>query len=247
MKASVSPAVAIFALLALPCMALVAVAQDVVVQKDGQRREGQITGVKDNVLRIKVGPAETGVPMANVASVTMAPPKAYEDTLAAWQSGDAKKTLSLLTPLVTGFNGLPTKWAERASALLGEAFLAAGQIDKAAAAFADFQKFYPSAASTAEVGLARLAIEKKDYSTARAKLTPIVEKAKATKLAESGECAVFGQALFLLGLVQEASGEKSEALENYILVTTLFPEDKAVTQKALERINSLAEKNVIAP
>lgn len=247
MKASVSPAVAIFALLTLPCLGLATLAQDVVVQKDGQQRPGQITGVKDNILRLKVGPAETGIPMANVASVSMAAPKAFDETLTAWQDGDTKKTLSLLTPLVAGFNGLPTKWAERASALLGEAFLSAGQIDKAAAAFADFQKAYPNAASTADVGLARLAIEKKDFSTARGKLMPIVEKAKAMKLPESGECAVYGQALYLLGLVQEASAENSEAMENYILVTTLFHEDKAVTQKARERASALAEKKVIVP
>jgi len=245
MKASVSPGIAIIVLLALSCLA--ALGQDVVVQKDGQRREGQITGIKADVLQIKVGPAETGIPMANVASVVMAPPKAYVETLAAWQAGDAKKTLSLLAPLVAGFNGLPTKWAERASALLGEACLAAGQTDKAESAFADFQKFYPAASTTADIGLARLAIEKKDFAAARGKLLPIVEKAKSTKLAAPGECAVFGQALFLLGQVQEASAENSEAMENYLLVTTLFHEDKAVAQKAGERADALAKKSVIVP
>jgi len=245
MKASVSPAIAIFALMAVSCLG--AAAQDVVVQKDGQRLDRQIIGVKDNVLRVKVGQAETGIPMANVASVIMAPPKACEEALAAWQGGDAKKTLSLLAPLVTSFNGLPTTWAERSSALLGEVFLAAGQMDKAEAAFADFQKAYPNATSTADVGLARLAMEKKDFSTARAKLMPIVEQAKATKLAGAAEGAVFGQALLLLGMVQEASAENSEALENYLLVTSLFHEDKAVTQKAGERANALAEKNIIVP
>lgn len=247
MKASVSPAVAIFVLLTLPCLAWVAGAQDVVVQKDGQRREGQITGVKADVLRIKVGPAETGIPMASVASVAMAAPKAFDETLAAWQAGDANKTLSLLAPLVANFNGLPTKWAERASSLLGEAYLAAGKIDLAETAFGDFQKFYPDAASTAEVGLARLAIEKKDFTTARAKLVPIVETAKATKLPGTGESAVFGQALFLLGQVQESSAENSEALENYLLAVALFHEDETVTKKASERAQILAEKNVIVP
>jgi len=245
MKASVSPAIAIFALLALPCLA--ALGQDVVVQKDGQRLDRQITGIKDNVLRVKVGQAETGIPMASIASVSMAPPKAYVETLAAWQSGDAKKTLSLLAPLVANFNGLPTEWAERSSALLGEAFLATGEVAKAETAFGDFQKFYPDAASTADVGRAQLAIEKKEFSAAREKLLPIVEKAKAAKLAGPGECAVFGRALFLLGLIHEASAENSEAMENYLLVTTLFHEDKAVAQKAREHAAVLAEKNVIVP
>ena len=245
MKASVSPATTIFALLALSC--LTAIAQDVIVQKDAQRREGQITGVKADIVRIKIGPVDTGVPLTAIASVSMAPPKAFVETLAAWQAGETKKALSLLTPLVATFNGLPTKWAERSSALLAEALLADGQVAQAETAFADFQKVYPDAASTADVGLARLAIEKKDFSGAREKLVPIFEKAKATKLAGPGDSTVFGQALYLLGQVHEASAENSEALENYLLVTSLFHEDKAVAQKARARADALAEKSVIVP
>ena len=238
---------AVFAILILPACLWVAGAQDVIIQKDGQTRTGQITGVKGDILRIKVGPAETGVPMANVASVKMEEPKAYREILDAWQAGDAKKTLALLAPFAANFSGLPTKWAERGSALLGEAYLADGQVDKAEAAYGDFQKFYPDAASTADVGLARLAIEKKDFTGARSKLVPIVEKAKAVKLPGTGESAVFGQALYLLGQVQESSAENSEALENYLLVTTLFHEDKSVAAKASERAAVLMEKNVIVP
>jgi tetratricopeptide (TPR) repeat protein len=167
--------------------------------------------------------------------------------MALWQKGDAAKTLPILVPLVENFNGLPTKWAERASALLGEVYLAASQTDKAEAAFASFQKLYPAAGSSADVGLARLAIAKKDFEGARVKLVPIVEKAKATKFPDSGTSAVYGQALFLLGQVQEASAENAEALENYLLAVTLFHEDEAVVAKATERANALKEKSVIVP
>jgi TolA-binding protein len=247
MKASVSPVAAIFAVLLLASGLPICRAQDVVVQKDGQRREGQILGLKAAAIRIKIGPAETGILMANVASVTMSPPKAYTDALALWQKGDATKTLPVLAPLVENFNGLPTKWAERASALLGEVYLATSQIDKAEAAFASFQKLYPNAGSGADVGLAELAIAKKDYDGARVKLVPIVEKAKATKYPDSDTSAVYGRALYLLGQVQESSAENAEALENYLLAVTLFHEDQAVVAKAAERANALKEKKFIVP
>ena len=247
MKASVSLAAAIFVVLLMASVSPICRAQDVVVQKDGQRREGQILGLKADSLRIKIGPAETGIPMANVTSVTMAAPKAYADALGFWQKGDAAKTLPVLAPLVENFNGLPTSWAERASALLGEVYLATSQIDKAEAAFAAFQKLYPNAGSGADVGLARLAIAKKDYDGARVKLVPIVEKAKATKFPDSGTSAVYGQALYLLGQVQESSAENAEALEKYLLDVTLFHDDQAVVAKATERANALKEKSVIVP
>ncbi|MEI8313420.1 MAG: hypothetical protein WCH98_21940 [Verrucomicrobiota bacterium] len=254
MKASVSPATVIFAVLLLACVPRICPAQDasaqnaIIVQKsDGQPREGQILGVKADAIRIKIGPVETSIPMANVASVTMAPPKEYTDALALWQKGDAAKTLPVIAPLVEKFNGLPTKWAERGSALLGEVYLASGQLDKAEAAFGAFQKLYPNAGTSADVSLARLAIAKKDFDGARVKLVPIVEMAKATKFPDSSTSAIYGQALFLLGQVQESSAENAEALENYLLAVTLFHEDEAAAAKAAERANALKEKNVIVP
>jgi len=245
MKASVSPTA--IALILFGTGLFSALAQDALVQNDGQQRDGQILGVKSGAIRLKVGPVETSVPMANVKSVTMAPPKAYNDALAAWQKGDAAATITLLKPLVENFIGLPTKWASRAASLLGDAYVNTEKITEAEKAFADFQLAYPDAAASADVGLARLAIAKKDYDTAREKLTPIVENAKKVLLPESGESAVFGQALLLMGEVQESAGENPAALENYLLASTVFREDKAVIAKADERANALKEKNVLAP
>jgi len=245
MKASVSPAPLAIAILGIALGA--AVAQDAVVQKDGQRRDGQILGVRTDSIRLKVGPVETGIPMANVASVTMEPPKAFDQALEAWQKGNAAGTITVLKPLVENFLGLPTKWASRAAALLGEAYLSDGKIAEAEAAFGNFQKAYPDAANSADVGLARLAIAKKDFETARTKLAPIVEAAQKKLSPASGESAVLGQALLLMGEVQESSGENSAALANYLLAATVFREDKVVVAKAEDRANALREKNVIAP
>ena len=125
--------------------------------------------------------------------------------------------------------------------------LATGDVAGAEVAFANFQKAYPDAGTSADVGLARLAIEKKDFAAARAKLSPIVEAARKTEIAKSGDCAVFGQALYLMGRTQEAAGENSEALESYLLAANIFREDEAVVSESLQRAKSLKEKNVIVP
>ena len=221
--------------------------QDVLVEKSGLRREGQILSVKSGSIRIKVGPAETGVALSNVASVTMPPPKEFSEALNSWAKGDAPATLQIVKPLVEKFQALPTRWAERASALLGQALLAVGDVAGAEAAFANFQKNYPAAGSFADVGLARLAIEKKDYATARAKLGPIVEAARKTVISKPGESSIYGQALYLMGRTQEASGEPSEALANYLLAANIFREDEATVVQASERAKALKGKNVIVP
>jgi tetratricopeptide (TPR) repeat protein len=224
------------------------IAQDFIVQKDGQRREGEILGVVDGKLKIKVGPAETGIAMEQVASVTKAAPKEYEEAIQAWQEGNANKTLSLLKPVVVAFRGLPTEWAERAAALLGDVYLSLDQLPAAEGAFADFATSYPNATSLSEIGLARLAVSKKDFAAAKAKLLPIVSEADKVVAAPAGKSAAYGQAFYLMGLVHESEGAYPEALRDYLSTVALFHDDRAVVAKAQERADVLVkEKQVIVP
>lgn len=246
MKASVSPVGMIF----LACLLAAAgrlTGEDIVIQKDGQRREGQVVAVKSGVIRLKVGPAETGLPLTGVTSVVMAPPKEFSDALVLWNKGNAADALPILRALSEKFQALPTPWAERTAVLLIESLLSTGDTLAAEAAIADLKKFYPDAGMAAEVALARLAFEKKDLPTARQKLLPIVEVARKTERPKPGESAVFGAALFLMGRIQESSGSHAEALANYILAAHVFREDELVSSRAAARAAALEEKNVIVP
>jgi tetratricopeptide (TPR) repeat protein len=236
------------ALVAIFATAASLAAQDVVVQKDGQRREGEILGVADGKLRIKVGPAETSIQMDQVASVSKAPPKTYEEALRVWQDGNANKTLSILKPLVDTFRGLPTEWTERASALLGDVYLSLDQFPAAEAAFAEFTKSYPNATSLSDIGLARLAVSKNDFVGAKTRLAPIVAEAEKVVAAGGGRGATYGQAFFLMGIVHENEGAYPLALRDYLSAVTLFYDDEAVVAKARERAELLVkEKQVIVP
>jgi tetratricopeptide (TPR) repeat protein len=247
MNASVSR-LSVATLVAILATAFALPAQDVVVQKDGQRREGEILGVADGKLRIKVGPAETSIQMDQVASVSKAPPKTYEEALRVWQDGNANKTLSILKPLVDTFRGLPTEWTERASALLGDVYLSLDQFPAAEAAFAEFTKSYPNATSLSDIGLARLAVSKKDFAGAKTRLAPIVAEAEKAVAAGGGRGATYGQAFFLMGIVHENEGAYPLALRDYLSAVTLFYDDEAVVAKARERAELLVkEKQVIVP
>jgi predicted Zn-dependent protease len=228
--------------------AALAIAQDTIVQTDGQTRTGAIVGVAGDAVRIKVGPVETGIPLKNIASVKMAAPKAFDSALAAATAGKTADALAALTPLVTTFRGLPTPWAERASAMLGALLLDAGKVAEAEEAFGKFQAAYPDAGSLADVGLARLAIETKDFATAKAKIEPIVAEASKVIEAPSDKSAIYGQAYFVMGQIRENEGQLPEALRDYLTAVTLFYEDDAVVAKARARAVLLAtEKNVIVP
>lgn len=249
MKASVTPKVILSALLFFTALLPATIqAQDSLVLTNGQRQEAQILGVADGRVRVKKGPVESSLPLEQVASVRMAPPKAFEDAMTAWKTGDAAKTLVPLKSVISTFSGLPVSWAERASALLGEVLLASGDIPGAEAAFASFQKSYPKATGLAQVGLARLAVEKKNYDEAAAKLAPIVAAARKTIMAESGRSAELGQACYLMGNVLESQGKYPEAMEHYLLAVTVFYEDPATVSRAQARADALSkEKNAAVP
>lgn len=220
-------------------------AQDTVVNTSGQRDTGQILEVVNGAIRIQAGPLQKTVPLNQVQSVTMAPPKEFADASAAWQSGDAQKTLQILEPLVKKFQGLPTPWAEQASARLGEALLALNQIDKAQEAFDAFQKAYPQSSGMADIGLARLAIARGDFNTAKEKLTPILEKASQTKYAGDSEGMAYGQAYFLMGQVLENEGDFPQALESYLTTVTVFYQDPGAVKLASEKADALRQKHAV--
>jgi len=246
MKASIPRFLAVCAALGFALSAPLS-AQDVIVQKDGQRREGEITGMKSESIRIKVGPVETAVPLANVASVDMKSPADFDAALQAWQSGNTSLALAKLTPLVQKFRGLPVPWVTRASALLPEVLLASNRTADAESALQDFQKSYPDSAAAADLVMARLAVSKGNLDDARSRLEPIVQSAKGVKLPGGPEAVSYSQAICLLGDVQNQAGEKSAALANYLLVTTLFNDDASSAKRAAEQAEILQSEKTIVP
>lgn len=248
MKASLSPwllPLLAVCLSALPCPAS---AQDTVVLTNGQSREGKIVGVSNGNIKIKIGPAETSLPLAQVKSVSMQPPEGYQQALAAWQARDSRKALTLLNPLVTAFIGLPAPWAERASSTLAEIYLAENQLAEAEAALTAFEKAYPQSTQRLNLARATIALSKNDLATVKAKVAPIVAEAQGVKLAGPEKSAAYGQAFYLMGRVHEAEGNFPEALQDYLSTVTIFYEDSAAVAKARDRADILIkEKQAVVP
>jgi hypothetical protein len=228
-------------------------AQDSVTLKNGQRREGKITGVSNNTIRIAIsaqgaGTVESSVPLAEVQTVSMEAPADFAKARTAWQNGQAAETVKFLTPLVNGFLGLPANWVKQAAVLLVDAQLAAGDDAAAEKGLADFNKAYPDATDLTPLLRAKLAIQRKNFVGAKPLLAPIVEEGSKTKLADSSQSVLYGQAFYMMGLIHEQEGNLSEALQDYLRTTTLFFEDAATAAKARERADFLMnEKNVVVP
>ena len=74
--------------------------QHFVVQKDGQTRQGEVLGVRGGSIRIKIGPAETSIPLTGVQSVKMDPPADFTKLVETYRQGDATAALPKLLDLL---------------------------------------------------------------------------------------------------------------------------------------------------
>jgi tetratricopeptide (TPR) repeat protein len=185
-----------------------------------------------------------GRPLSQIREVRMAvtPPQfaQAQQAMAAQKYDEALKDLQAIAT----FRGLPSPWAQQATAMLGDIYIAKGEIDKAEAAYKDFQRLYPEAAQAggaSEIGLARLAVAKKDFETAKQKVQPIADQALKEKSPPLSQTTAFtySQAFLVLGEVKEGEGDFKGALENYLRTVTLFPQDRAAAALAEQKADAL--------
>lgn len=225
-----------------------AVAQDVLVLKTGLRREGEIVGVSDGKVTLKVGPVQSAIPLDQVDSAIKQAPPELAKAQATKAAGNAAGALIEVRPVVEKFSGLPVPWVGQAYALLGDSLLELNQVAEAERIFGRFTELYPEAGDLSAVSIARLDVAKDDFAAAKSKLEPIVEEAATVKSAESAKSATYGRAFLLMGQVRESEGDLPRALEDYLMTVTVFYADAAAVADAQARADALTiQKNVIAP
>ena len=221
-------------------------AQDKVTTNDGRVQIVKVLGVAGSNLQVQVGAGSIGLPMATIRSVEMPIPSEFTAGKAAFDAQDFAKSLQPIKTVVEKFKGLPTVWARQAASMLGDIYVTLNKLPEAEAAYQDFQKAYPGQGSVqTDVGLARIAVSKKDYATAKAKLEPITADALKEKHAPTDKAAAYSQAFFLLGQVNEAQQDYPTALENYLRTVTLFPADRAAVNGAKEKADALRKDHGI--
>ena len=246
MKASPLPTLLLLAGLAA---AGPAAAQDTVVLKTGATREGKVVGVSGGNVRVQTPDGTTGTPLSDVREIRMAAPPEFDAAAAQLAAGDARGAVGALTALNEKFAGLPAAWAERAAALLGDAKLAAGDKEGAAAAYDNLTKTYPQAVALANLGRARLAVEAGNFAEASPLLAPILAASDKVVFPPPAEGPALCQAHYLMGRVQEAGGDNRAALASYLKAAALFPFDDSTAAAARQRAEALRAEHagLIAP
>jgi hypothetical protein len=215
--------------------------------KNGTTQQGVINQVSASGVSLQLSPNQSVTYALNlIDSVQMAPPPEYNLALQAIGQRDLPKASALVSTIVSKYKGLPTEWAQHATALVGDLALQDGNLTKAAAGYEEFKKFYPSATQS-EIGLAAIAASKKDFATARQKITPIIEEALKVKDVPLSQRYAYSRAFYVSGQVKESEGNLAGALEDYLRTVTIFYHDAAAVAAAQERADALRKQKIAVP
>ncbi len=218
---------------------------DVVVTNDGRRQEGRILGLLGTGLQLQIGIGTIGVPLGTIKEIVMAAPPEVAKAQQLFLAKDYAQALTVIRSVTDKYRGLPVEWAQQSLSLLGDVLIATNDISKAEIAYRDFQRLYPGAASIqADVGIARVAISRKDFATARVKLQPIADAAMKEKTPAHQNLVAYSQAFYALGMIKEAEKNLPGALEDYLRTVTLFYHDPAALGLAQERADALITQKV---
>lgn len=218
-------------------------AQDKIVTARGETVEGRIVKVTPSgapVVRMANG-VETAVPKETIRAIQMQPPPGLAEARKALNESQFPQVLAAIEKDAQAFAGLQVDWVIEALGLVADAHLALGKKSEAGAIYRKMETDYANSAYAvkAKVGLAKISVSVNRIPEAEAALKPILESAQKLLAPPEAEQRVFADAAFVMGQLEEARGQKQEALENYMRVTTLYPLNPSLVAQAEARIKAL--------
>jgi len=222
-------------------------AEDVIYTQT-QTNRGQVKAVSSTAVTLVTALGEMNIPRASIVKLDVVAPVPILKGIAAFEKGNYREAQINLTG-VTTYLGLDAEWAEKGLIALAKCVLAGGDLAKAESQFNDFIQAYPPPASEhsvdAELGLAMVAIAKKDYETAMAKFIEVAEpfdkvlKPSRDQIANASECYLG------MGKCLESQDKLDEALVAYLKVVALYFSDTACPEAAYQAAMIMARQNQV--
>lgn len=241
-------AIASMIAMAVPVWAQAPAAHQIKLKSSPTPMAGTILGADGRSVQFQTAAGTVGYPIAAVESVAMPVPPELTQALTAMQAGDTAKALPLAQAVSQKYRGLPTEWAKLAAGATANLLITSGDLVKAEAAFKEIEQLYPGAGGMqSKVGLARIAVAKKEFGAAKDALTPITEEALKAKNVPRENAFAYSQAFYAMGLAQEGEGKLQEALENYLRTVTIFFHDPAARAGAQQHADELRAQNKDKP
>jgi TolA-binding protein len=202
-------------------------AEDVVVTQN-RTFKGRVKSVDAGGIRIEMaGGGEVTVPRASVTSLTVAPPPSVVNGIAAYEKGNLREAQKQLEKVIPQFQGLDVEWAMKGMLYCGRASLAGGEYDKADKMFDMFLAAYEDEpmAVVAKIGKAAIEMARKNYEPALTKLRELAQTYDKQLKPAKDQIPYAAEIALDIGKCLEAQANDSEALNAYLKVSALYPDD----------------------
>lgn len=228
-------------------------ASDFVKFKNGTLREGSISGSSKGNIQIqtsleKGGKIEASFPITDISLLSMSPPPSWTDAKKRFSSSDLTSALPALTEIYNRFQPLPTDWIDIAAFDLIDLLLSTKKNSDAETLLANYRSKLSPQKTTIDLLAARLAFAKNQPDEAKKLLFPILDSAKLAPPSTLLQLAQTGQALYLMGQILETENQPSQALESYLLASSIYASDSLTSSRALTLASSLQkEKQTLVP
>ncbi|MEO8352807.1 MAG: hypothetical protein ABI680_13815 [Chthoniobacteraceae bacterium] len=124
-------------------------------QRDRPPVSGNVLAVSSAGIQFQTQAGTITYPLISVESVQMAAPAEVNAAEAAFVKKDYPKTLELAKSVSDKFQGLPTEWAQRMTALVGDLYVVMNDLDKAEAAYDVSQREWAAGGRRSRAGRRR--------------------------------------------------------------------------------------------
>lgn len=201
--------------------------EDVVATKS-QTFRGRVLSVDATGIRIQlVQGGQVTVPRDGVIKLTVAPPPSVVSGIDAYEKGDMRNAKLNLDKVTTQYLGLDTEWAAKGLVYFGRASLHAGDYDKAVKTFETFLQTYPDhpLGPLAAIGLPQVELVQKNYESALAKFQELAEPFDKQLKPDKDQLGYAAEIYIGIGLCQEGLARPGAALDGYLHVIGLYPQE----------------------
>ncbi len=201
--------------------------EDVVVTKT-QTFRGRVLSVDAAGIRVQLAQGgQVTVPRAGVVQLTVAPPPSVVNGIDAYEKGDMRNAKLNLDKVMMQYLGLDTEWAAKGMVYLGRASLRSGDYAAAVKTFETFLQTYPDhpLSLVAAVGLPQVELAKKNYEPALAKFMELAEPFDKQLKPDKDQMVYAAEIYIGIGLCQEGLARPAAALDGYLHVIGLYPQE----------------------
>lgn len=220
--------------------------EDQIRLKSGEVLKGQAMKFDEGsmTLTFKFDQGTLGYAAADLAEVTLEERPGVAEGRQALASGNWEGVVTHWKPVVDLLVGVDNPWVLECSGGLGQAYLALGKVADAETLYGKMQKFYSQgpAGLWAAIGLAE-ASSGRDADALLQKLQGLEGQLKEGLRPARSDREALAEYYFARGGAYEKKGDAKKALEDYLKVSTLYPDPAALGQRAQAKAEALRQAN----